>query len=267
MPRYGEAPLRRRVVALPLQQVGPVDRRGGDVDDHLVGLGLGVGDLLDLQHLGAAGLGDDDCAHGLDRSARLAGPAGRRGAGPPGPQPRLGYQTADTRPGPCRGARGTVRRMERISRRAGPAHRGRGRRRRPARRGRRARPGGRRRHRRLARRRREPGRRRRAALRHLDRVRRAGHQAHPARAARPAAALADPLARGRQRPGGRARGRAGDDAAAPVDPGHRAHRRARRPPPRPWPRCSSTASRRSCTSSARSAAPATSRRWPTSRWP
>ena len=48
----------------------------------------------------------------------------------------------------------------------------------------------------------------------------------PAGAARPAAALPGPLARRRVRAGGRGRGRPGDDAAAPVDPGDRPDRRA-----------------------------------------
>ena len=99
-----------------------------------------------------------------------------------------------------------------------------------------------------------------AALRHLHRLRRAGHHAHPARAARPAAAQPDPLARRRVRARGRARGRARADAAAAVDAGHRAHRRAAWGPRRPTPRCSTPGSPRSCTSTARSAAPATSRR-------
>ena len=47
-----------------------------------------------------------------------------------------------------------------------------------------------------------------AALRHLHRLRRAGHPAHPGRAARPAAALAGALARRGHRARGGARGRA-----------------------------------------------------------
>ena len=74
-----------------------------------------------------------------------------------------------------------------------------------------------------------------AALRRLDRLRRAGHPAHPRRAARPAAAQPRPLARGRLGRRGRARGRARADAAAAVDPGHRPHRRAARRSPRPTP--------------------------------
>ena len=70
------------------------------------------------------------------------------------------------------------------------------------------------------------GQRRRAALRRIDRLRGAGHPAHPDRAARPAAAQPDPLARGRLRRRGRARGGPRADAAAAVDAGHRAHRRA-----------------------------------------
>ena len=65
----------------------------------------------------------------------------------------------------------------------------------------------------------------RAALRRLHRLRRAGHQAHPRRAARPAAAQPGPLARGRLRARGRARGGPRADAAAAVDAGHRPHRR------------------------------------------
>ena len=66
-------------------------------------------------------------------------------------------------------------------------------------------------------------------------------------------------------PRGRARGRAGDDAAAPLDARDRPHRRPPATPRPPTPRCSTPASRRSCTSTARSAAPATSRRSPTAR--
>ena len=50
------------------------------------------------------------------------------------------------------------------------------------------------------------------------------HIARPT--ARPAAAQPHPLARGRHRAGGRARGGPGADAAPPLDPGHRPHRRA-----------------------------------------
>ncbi len=75
--------------------------------------------------------------------------------------------------------------------------------------------------------RRGPRRRRRAALRHLDRLRRAGHEAHSGRRPHALAAVADPLACGRVGYAGRARGRARDDAAAPVDARDRTHRRAR----------------------------------------
>ena len=59
-PRMSEAPGRRRVEALPLQEVGPVDRGGGDVDQDLAAARLGVGHVGVLQDLGAARLPDDD---------------------------------------------------------------------------------------------------------------------------------------------------------------------------------------------------------------
>ena len=71
---------------------------------------------------------------------------------------------------------------------------------------------------------RRAGRRRRAALRHLHRVRRPGQPAHPGRAAPAAAGLPGALALRRHRPRGRARGRTGADAAAPLDAGHRPYR-------------------------------------------
>ncbi len=70
------------------------------------------------------------------------------------------------------------------------------------------------------------GRRRGAALRRLHRLRRPRHPAHPHRAAGPAAAQPRAQPRRRLRRRGRARGRPRPDAAAPVDPGHRPHRRA-----------------------------------------
>jgi len=51
-------------VALALQQVGPVDGGGGDVEQHLAGARTGIGLLGELQHFGAARLGDRDRAHG-----------------------------------------------------------------------------------------------------------------------------------------------------------------------------------------------------------
>ena len=78
------------------------------------------------------------------------------------------------------------------------------------------------------RRRRGAGRGRDPGVRHLDRLRRAGHPAHPDRDARPAAEVAGALARGRLRPRGRARGRPGADAAAALDARDRAHRRTPR---------------------------------------
>ena len=83
----------------------------------------------------------------------------------------------------------------------------------------------------------------------------------------PAAALAGPLARRRLRPRGRARGRARAHAAAHLDPRDRAHRHPRGDPRPPTSRCSTPASPRSCTSTARSAAPATSPRSRTARSP
>ena len=71
------------------------------------------------------------------------------------------------------------------------------------------------------------GRRPGAALRDLDRLRCAGHPAHPARAAHRAAAQPGPLARRRVRSRGRARGGPGARAAADLDAGHRTHRHPR----------------------------------------
>ena len=62
---------RRRVVALPLQEVGPVDRGGRHVEQHLARPGLGVGDLAVDQHLGAAGAVGDD--RRIGRGLRGAG--------------------------------------------------------------------------------------------------------------------------------------------------------------------------------------------------
>ena len=42
-PRVRRGARRRRVVALPLQEVGPVDRAGDDLDEHLAGPGAGSG--------------------------------------------------------------------------------------------------------------------------------------------------------------------------------------------------------------------------------
>ena len=48
--------LRRRVEALPLQEVGAVHRRRRDVDDHLARAAHRVGHLAPAEHLGTAGL-------------------------------------------------------------------------------------------------------------------------------------------------------------------------------------------------------------------
>ncbi len=45
---------RGRVVAGPLHQVRPVDRRGADPDQHLSRSGRRVGDIGQPEHLGAA---------------------------------------------------------------------------------------------------------------------------------------------------------------------------------------------------------------------
>ncbi len=115
--------------------------------------------------------------------------------------------------------------------------------------------------------RRKSRRRPRTALRHLDGLRRARDHLHRPRAAAAAAGEPDPLARGGHRRRGRARGRARAAAAAPADSRDRPHRRApdrRRDVRR---RCSTPASPRSCASTARSDARATSRRSRTSRSP
>ena len=44
-------------------QVGPVDRGGGDLDEHLTGTGHGVGHLGPGQDLGPTRGGDDDGVH------------------------------------------------------------------------------------------------------------------------------------------------------------------------------------------------------------
>ncbi len=49
-------PGRGRVVALALLDVGAVEPRGDDVDQHLAGAGHRGRDLADLQGLGSAGL-------------------------------------------------------------------------------------------------------------------------------------------------------------------------------------------------------------------
>ena len=56
-------PRRRRVVALPLHEVGPVDPGPDDVDQHLARAGLGVRHLTDLQDVGISRLGHDDGTH------------------------------------------------------------------------------------------------------------------------------------------------------------------------------------------------------------
>ena len=104
-------PGRRRVEALPLQQVGPVEAGGGDVEHHLARPGLGVGDVAHDEDLGTAGpVGEDGrtqsdlvvdelVGRGRPRSARRCGrPCCRRGRGrrrrrgrarrPAGPSPR-----------------------------------------------------------------------------------------------------------------------------------------------------------------------------------
>ena len=54
---------RRGVVPLPLQDIGAVDGRGDDVDQHLARSGSDVVDVLPLQHVGPAGFGDHDRLH------------------------------------------------------------------------------------------------------------------------------------------------------------------------------------------------------------
>ena len=113
---------------------------------------------------------------------------------------------------------------------------------------------------------RRAGRRRRAALRRLHRLRRAGHPAHPGRAAGPAPGQPGPQPRGRLRARGRDRGRPGADAAAAGHAGDRPDRGARGDRAGLRGPAELRASRRWCTSTAASAAPATWPRWPTARW-
>ena len=56
----------RRVVAHPLHDVGAVDARGDDVDEHLAGPHLGVGHLVEDEAVGVSGLRDRDGAHGSE---------------------------------------------------------------------------------------------------------------------------------------------------------------------------------------------------------
>jgi hypothetical protein len=49
--------------ALPLQQVGPVHRAGGDVDDHLAGPAHRIGHLTPLERLGTTGFANRHRAH------------------------------------------------------------------------------------------------------------------------------------------------------------------------------------------------------------
>jgi hypothetical protein len=57
----------RGVAALSLQQVSPVDRGCGDVDQYLAAIWCGIGLLAELQYFWAAVLGDGDGAHGARR--------------------------------------------------------------------------------------------------------------------------------------------------------------------------------------------------------
>ena len=59
---------RHGVVTLPLQEVGPVEPGGGHVEDHLAVTGLGVGQVVDGQDLGATGPVGEYGAHVLDAS-------------------------------------------------------------------------------------------------------------------------------------------------------------------------------------------------------
>jgi histidine ammonia-lyase len=68
----------RRVVALPLQQVGAVDSCGGDPDEYAARLGDRIGDVLHLQDVGTSGLGDDHSAHCLTVSDRIFAPRASR---------------------------------------------------------------------------------------------------------------------------------------------------------------------------------------------
>ena len=98
-------------------------------------------------------------------------------------------------------------------------------------------------------------------VRHLDRLRRSGDPAHPDRDARPAPAVAGALARRRLRARGRARGGPRADAAAALDAGDRATpASAGRDRAAAGRTAHAPGSRRSCASTARSAAPATWRR-------
>ena len=73
MPGVGRRPRRRGVVALPLQDVGPVEPGRRDLHEHLARAGHRIGHLLQAQDLGSAGLGDDDRSHEVSPDCRSRG--------------------------------------------------------------------------------------------------------------------------------------------------------------------------------------------------
>jgi len=61
---------RWRVVALPLQDVGAIQRRGSDPNQDLTRTCNRIVDLLNFEDVRTAGLSDDDCAHGSTVAGR-----------------------------------------------------------------------------------------------------------------------------------------------------------------------------------------------------
>ena len=55
---------RRRIVAGALVEIGRVEARVPDADDHLAAAGDGVGTVLEVDDLAAADTGEDDASHG-----------------------------------------------------------------------------------------------------------------------------------------------------------------------------------------------------------
>lgn len=72
------------------QRVGEVDPAGFDLDEHLLGAGLGLVDVLVGQDLGSTELLGDQCLHGHDRSVAHTGQQQRLqpSESPPGSQRR-----------------------------------------------------------------------------------------------------------------------------------------------------------------------------------
>ena len=62
---------RRRILALALHHVGPVDAGGRDLDQHLARSGFGDGALLRHQHFGPARRADRDRGHAAGSSGHV----------------------------------------------------------------------------------------------------------------------------------------------------------------------------------------------------